>query len=461
MLFRLYILSILNIIVHSFPMKWNRHSWRNVPKPSPLIPEYYEKDVYEQVYHRLENFAPLIFAQEARTLKEQLASASVGKSFVLIGGDCAERFQDSNVNKIWTDFNLFLQLSLLLTYGLGKPIVKIGRIGGQYAKPRSSPLEHRDGITLPAYQGDIINSPVFSKNERIPNPLRMLEAYHLSTQTLNILRAFIQGGYTDIYNHSQWGDGDFKKALRFMKALQLSSDTIKELRDISFFIGHECLLLPYEECLVRKDSLTNDMYDCSSHFLWIGERTRELEGPHVEFVRGISNPIGVKISDKMTPNELLELTFLLNPENEMGRLSLITRMGQSKLKEHLPSFIDILQQHDRNVVWICDPMHGNTQTISNTKTRDFKDIFNEILSFFEIHWSMNSIPAGIHLEMTGKNVTECIGGCTDPVLEFSNYESGMDPRLNSQQSIDLISLIIKLHDISTHTRHLFFKNKLI
>jgi 3-deoxy-7-phosphoheptulonate synthase len=436
---------------------WTKSSWLK-KKSYDTIPKYFNSTIYDHVTEKLQKSSPIIFAKESRILQEELAEVCIGKSFLLIGGDCAETFQDSNIDKIWKDFRLFLQMSLILTFGLEKPIVKIARIGGQYAKPRSNLWESKNNIMLPSYQGDIINSPEFEKEKRLPNPMRMLHAYHLSIQTVNILRAFIQGGYTEIYNHEMWNTlfpikdhvyhdviQQLKKSLQFMKALKISSESNKNLRDINLYTGHEALLLPYEECFVRNDSLTFLNYDCSAHFLWIGERTRQLDGQHIEFIRGISNPIGVKISEKITPDELLEMTYILNPDNIPGRLTFIIRMGVENLELYLPSLIDIIKQNNRNVIWVTDPMHANTIMMDDgNKTRYFNDIWNEIFTFFKIHKEHNSYPGGIHLEMTGQNVTECIGGFIEPILRLNNYKSVMDPRLNSLQSIE-IALLLSQH----------------
>lgn len=481
MVTRFFLFTILTVIrtsyVHAFVpkhgMNWNPTSWRKMTKQSTMIPHYHNDTKFSYVQDKLKHSAPIIFAQEARNLQDELAMASVGKAFVLIGGDCAETFKDSNVMKLWHDFSILVQLAFLLTFGLEMTIVKIGRMCGQYAKPRSSPLETIANVTLPSYQGDIINGQEFTKEDRLPNPIRMLDAYHHSVQSINILRAFIQGGYTDIYNHESWsnfmsvgGDaveyiyneilGQLRKSLRFMNALKISSDSNKYLKDVSFYIGHEALLLPYEECLLRNDSISGDTYDCSAHYLWIGERTRDIDGPHVEFCRGIKNPIGVKISEKITPEELLNLTNTLNPDNEFGRLSLITRMGASNLKKYLPEMILTLRNHSRNVVWICDPMHANTQDSQyqekKFKTRFFMDIWMEIQTFFEVHWRLGSIPAGIHLEMTGQNVTECLGGYADPVNDFSKYSTAMDPRLNPTQTMEIMLLLCQLYDSKQKTK---------
>ena len=448
-------------------MKWEPSSWKSLRKESHMIPKYFKNTIFDYVTDKLKKSAPIIFAPEATQLENELAYACFGKRFVLIGGDCAETFQDSNVNKVWNDFSLFIRLAFLLTYGLEMPVVKILRIAGQFAKPRSNLLETRNNVTLPSYQGDIINSIEFTHSERTPDPLRMLEAYHLSVQTLNIIRGFIQGGYTDVYNYKHWEDSvplntnsfemgsetlpiykdimyNLRKSLRFFRALGVSSSN--KLRDAKTYIGHEAMLLPYEECLVRTDSISGNYYDCSAHFLWIGERTRDEDGPHVEFCKGITNPIGVKISHHITPQELLKLTHELNPENKPGRLSLIVRMGHDKIRQYLPDLIKIILQNNRHVVWICDPMHGNTKTCKDsTKTRYFKDIWSEIMVFFEIHWEIGTIPGGLHLEMTGKNVTECMGGFIEPITDLSgNYESLMDPRLNPTQTMEIMMLLSKI-----------------
>lgn len=446
---------------------WAPHSWRTMPK-SKQIPEYYDGSAYDHSQEYLSSVAPLVFAEESRQLKKQLSKATVGQSFVYIGGDCAETFEDSNTNKIWKDFRLLLEVSLLLTIGLEIPIVKIGRIAGQYAKPRSQFLETRNTTSLPAYQGDIINSANFSLGDRTPNPLRMIKAYHQSCQTLNILRAFIQGGYSGLWQAEQWKFASdiaspmdvtykylyshIKKTLAFIKNIGLSNHP--NTKSIELFTGHEALLLPYEEPLVRKDSLTGDYYACSAHFLWIGERTRQLNGPHVEFMRGVNNPIGIKISDDISPEELLNLTIALNPENEPGRLSIMTRMGADKLKKHLPSLVHVIQENHRRVVWICDPMHANTVTVGDRKTRYMSQIWEEVQTFCEILHLMNATVGGIHLESTGRNVTEVIGGALEPVVDVhtDGYETAMDPRLNYIQTLELCMLLI-LH-CSKHLRYI-------
>lgn len=439
---------------------WNPASWRMARKPSPQIPEYFEQKTLAFTEDHLKKVAPLVFAEEIRSLQSQLALASVGKSFVYIGGDCAETFEDSNTDKVWKDFRLLLEVSLLLTFGLDMPVVKIARIAGQYAKPRSQFLETRNGTTLPAYQGDIINGRDFNTTVRAPNPLRMITAYHQSCQTLNILRAFIQGGYSRLDMFGKWrlvpemshsalhSTYEFmytqiQKTLRFIRSVGLADHP--RLYDVQLFTGHEALLLPYEEPLVRKDSITGDYYACSAHFLWVGERTRQLEGPHLEFARGIKNPIGLKISQEITPEELLRLTRILNPKNEHGRLTIMTRMGSEHLRANLPGLIAVLKKYDRKVVWVCDPVHANTFTMEEKKTRDFSVIWEEIKTFCEIHWENDSVVGGIHLETTGSDVTEVVGGHIQNVQNIhKNYRTVMDPRLNALQTIE-ICLLLLLH----------------
>lgn len=438
---------------------WSPHSWRTVvKKTSPQIPQYFDSDSYQHTQDYLKKAAPLVFAEETRTLKKQLAQATVGKAFVYIGGDCAETFEDSNTDKIWKDFRLLLEISLLLTIGLEVPVVKIARIAGQFAKPRSNFMETKNTTSLPAYQGDIINGKNFSKHDRSPNPLRMITAYQLSCQSLNILRAFIQGGYSGLSKMGEWQfqsrlwtpmDAPYqylysqiRKTLKFIQNIGLGNHP--KTQSIELFTGHEALLLPYEEPLVRRDSITEKYYACSAHFLWIGERTRHIDGPHVEFLRGVNNPIGLKISNEITPQELLNLTMILNPENEPGRLTVMTRMGSKTLQNHLPALIKILQDHNQHVVWVCDPMHANTVMVGNKKTRYLSAIWEEVRTFCDIHWLMNSTVGGIHLESTGRNVTEVLGGELDPISSIStaDYLTVMDPRLNNIQTIELCLMLI-------------------
>lgn len=441
---------------------WRKDSWK-YKKDSIQLPKYYESsNIYQYTMEQLQKNAPLVFSQEIRNLHKELENVYSQKSFILIGGDCMERFEDSNVNKIWNDYKLFLKMSLIMTFGMEKSIVKIARIGGQYAKPRSVCLETKNNETLPSYQGDIINGHNFTKSDRVPDPIRMLYAYYYSVQTMNILRSFIQGGYFDIYNFEKWNVDNifenesykkfvktFKKTLSFLSVLSITPENTRVLRDVNLYTGHECLLLPYEQCFVRNDSITGKLYDCSAHFLWIGERTRELDGPHIEFIRGLENPIGVKISEKITPDELLNMTMILNPENRPGRLSIMTRMGASNLKKSLPSLIQILQKHTRHVIWICDPMHANTVIYKDINGKDIKtrfvdDILDEIKTFFEIHRKYKSYAGGLHLEMSGNpNITECIG---TSISNTQNYESKMDPRLNPEQAIDIALSISKKWD---------------
>lgn len=451
---------------------WTPHSWRTTVKhTSPQIPQYFDTDSYQHTQDYLKKAAPLVFAEETRTLKKRLSQAVAGKAFVYIGGDCAETFEDSNTEKVWKDFRLLLEISLLLTTGLEVPVVKIARIAGQFAKPRSDFMETKEGVSLPAYQGDIVNGQNFSKHERSPNPLRMITAYQLSCQTLNILRAFIQGGYSGLSKVEDWRSqtrlwtpmdatyeyvySQIRKTLAFIENIGLGDHP--KTQSIELFTGHEALLLPYEEPLVRVDSITRDYYACSAHFLWIGERTREIDGPHVEFLRGVKNPIGLKISEKITPEELLNLTMTLNPENEPGRLTVMTRMGAKNLKKNLPPLIQILRDHRQHVVWVCDPMHANTVVIHNKKTRYLSDIWEEVQTFCDVHWKMNSTVGGIHLESTGRNVTEVMGGELEPVTSISTeqYDTVMDPRMNNIQTIELcLMLILHVHiNRLQHLRH--------
>jgi len=376
-----------------------------------------------------------------------------------MGGDCAEAFNEFNVDHIRDTFRVILQMSLVLTFGSAMPVIKVGRMAGQFAKPRSEPDEVIDGVSLPSYRGDIINREDFTPEARRNNPENMVEAYHQSSQTLNILRAFSTGGYADISRLQAWNldfventdEGSrYRKfaskvdeSLRFMKAVGVdtSSPTFSQ---VDFYTAHECLLLPYEEALTRKDSITNKWYDCSAHMLWIGERTRELDHAHLEFIRGVQNPIGVKISDKCTPDELLKLLDIVNPNNTPGRAVIIVRMGADKLRKNFPGLIRAVQREGRSVLWISDPVHGNTRKTTNGfKTRDFDAIRSELRAFFDVHDEMGTHPGGVHLEMTGKDVTECVGGMSN-VTEDSlkeRYDTYCDPRLNGQQALELAFLI--------------------
>jgi len=423
------------------------------------MPVYDDKEELEDALSTIKACSPLVFAGEVRSLHDQIARATTGQGFLLMGGDCAEAFNEFNVDHIRDTFRVILQMSLVLTFGGALPVIKVGRMAGQFAKPRSDPDEVIDGVSLPSYRGDIINREEFTPEARRNNPHNMVQAYHQSSQTLNILRAFSTGGYADISRLQAWNldfvDGTeegsrYRKfaskvdeSLRFMKAVGVdtSSPTFSQ---VDFYTAHEALLLPYEEALTRQDSITNKWYDCSAHMLWVGERTREIDGAHLEFVRGVENPIGVKVSDKCTPEELLRTLDAFNPDNIPGRVVIIVRMGAEKLRKNFPGLIRAVQREGRSVLWISDPVHGNTRkTDSGYKTRDFDNIRAELRAFFDVHDEMGSHPGGVHLEMTGKDVTECVGGMSDVTEETlkDRYDTYCDPRLNGQQALELAFLI--------------------
>lgn len=393
-------------------------------------------------------------------MQEDLAKASMGQGFLLMGGDCAEAFNEFSVNHIRDTFRVILQMALILTFGGGMPVIKIGRMAGQFAKPRSEPDEVKDGVSLPSYRGDIINGEEFTAEARTHNPERMLSAYYQSAQTLNILRAFSMGGYADISRLHAW-NLDFvenlpagnryrelaskvDESLRFMKAIgvDVRSPTFTQT---NFYTAHECLLLPYEQALTRQDSITNRWYDCSAHMLWVGERTRQLDHAHLHFVSGVGNPVGIKVSDKATPDELIKLLDVVNPNNIAGRVTVIVRMGAEVLREKLPTLIRAVQREGRNVLWCSDPVHGNTiKTNSGYKTRPFERIRDELRAFFDVHADMGTHAGGVHLEMTGEDVTECIGGnISEVLLDDLNkrYNTYCDPRLNGNQALELAFLI--------------------
>jgi 3-deoxy-7-phosphoheptulonate synthase len=438
---------------------WNKKSWRS--KKIYQIPEYTDKIELQNVENELLNYAPLVFAGECDTLRESLAKISIGNGFLLMGGDCAETFKDFSINKIRDSQRLILQMSLILTFGSGLPVTKIGRIAGQFAKPRSEEYELIDKQSVLTYRGDIINDII----DRNPDPKRMIRAYHQSTQTLNILRAFANGGYADINRVHTWNLDFVEKTKEGSQYRELADKVSQSLRFIqglginikddkftstNIYTGHECLLLNYEEQLTRIDSRHNNLnksYDCSAHLLWLGERTRHLDSAHVEFMRGIHNPIGIKLSAKTTPEELYNLIKILNPNNIPGKIVLITRMGHN-IKKCLPNLIRIIQKNAFNVVWCCDPMHGNTiKTNSGIKTRHFESIKQEIIDFFDIHRKLDTHPGGIHLELTNDDVTECIGGNINSITEddlTKYYLSSCDPRLNGIQSLEIAFLISNL-----------------
>lgn len=433
---------------------WNIDSWRNFPVKHQ--PTYGDANVLKNTEERLKSLPPLVFAGEARTLKEKLASVSEGKAFLLQGGDCAESFAEFNADNLRDTFRLILQMAAVLTYGASLPIVKVGRLAGQFAKPRSEATENRDGIELPSYLGDIINGIEFTKEQRAPDPERMIKAYSQAASALNLLRAFSTGGYADLHEVHRWNldflegsaqDNKYRiiadrigECLDFMKACGINKDTAGLISTVDFFTSHEALLLSYEESLTRVDSLTGKYYDCSSHMLWIGERTRSLNEAHIEFMRGIGNPIGVKIGPTTSADDIMKLINKLNPENEAGKLTLISRMGKDKIGNILPNLVRKVDSEGMKVVWSCDPMHGNTfKAQTGYKTRAFDNIMSEVEQFFQIHRSEGTYAGGIHLEMTGQDVTECVGGAQEIKEENlgDRYHTHCDPRLNASQGLEL------------------------
>jgi 3-deoxy-7-phosphoheptulonate synthase len=440
-------------------MNWTPNSWRNFPIKQQ--PNYLDKTVLEDIENKLRGYPPLIFAGEARTLKESLAKVGRGEAFLLQGGDCAESFNDFKSVTIKNLFKLMLQMNMVMMYSTGKPIIKVGRVAGQFAKPRSSDYEEANGVKLPSYRGDIINSIDFNAEARVANPENMIQAYFQSSATMNLLRAFSRGGLADLNMVHKWNLDFIKdnklgrrydelsdkidRAMKFMKACGLTSENTPQLRQTTLFTSHEALLLNYEEALTRMDEDSGEWYDCSAHMLWIGDRTRGLDEAHVEFFRGIQNPIGCKVGTSMGEDELIRLIDALNPKNEEGRLNLIVRMGVNKIEEFYPKLLKRVKDEGRNVVWSSDPMHGNVEKSSTGfKTRDFKNILGEVKQFFEIHKNMGTVAGGIHLEMTGNNVTECIGSKSSPVTNDTlgdRYHTQCDPRLNASQALELAFMI--------------------
>jgi len=433
---------------------WSPDSWRGLPIRQ--VPGYSDEAALARVEETLHRFPPLVFAGEARRLKKRLAAVAAGKAFLLQGGDCAESFAEFHPNNIRDMFKVLLQMAVVLTFAAACPVVKLGRLAGQFAKPRSSETETRDGVTLPSYRGDIINSLDFDAAAREPDPQRMIQAYSQSAATLNLLRAFAQGGYADLHRVHSWNQ-DFvadspqgeryraladrlTETLNFMEACGLTSDTTPQIRETELYTSHEGLFLSYEEALTRIDSTTGDWYDCSAHLVWIGDRTRQVDGAHVEFMRGIKNPIGMKCGPTLEPDDLVRLIDRLNPENEPGRLTLITRMGSDKVEEKLPRLLRAIKREGREVVWCIDPMHGNRITLSNGyNTRPFNRILDEVHAAFAIHAAEGTYAGGIRCELTGQNVTECIGvaQAISEVDLSDRYLTHCDPRLNAGQAIEL------------------------
>lgn len=437
---------------------WAPESWRS--KPAKQLPSYPDEAKLLAAEKAVSALPPLVFAGEARRLKSQLADVAAGKAFLLQGGDCAESFAEFGANKIRDTFRVLLQMAIIMTFGGTVPIVKMGRVAGQFAKPRSDDNETKDGVTLPVYRGDIINGIDFTPEARIPDPDRMLRAYNQSAATLNLLRAFAQGGYADLQKVHNWNldfiedsplgeryhkmANEIDRALLFMRACGVSGDTVPSMRETDFYTCHEALLLPYEQAMTRVDSTTGDWYDTSAHFLWIGARTNQTEGAQMEFVRGVKNPLGLKIPPTLDVDTLIRSIDILNPENEPGRLSLIARMGAGNVIDKLSPLVRAVKKEGRNVAWICDPMHGNTEKSSTGyKTRRFENVLSEVREFFAVHKAEGTHAGGVHFELTGQNVTECVGGAYKVTEEdlSSRYHTACDPRLNANQALELAFLV--------------------
>jgi len=437
---------------------WKINSWRNYPVKH--IPEYPDKKELDGVLSKIKNFPPLVFAGETRHLKEQLSEVVDGKAFLLQGGDCAESFAEFHPDNIRDTFKLILQMSLVLTYSASLPVIKLGRIAGQFSKPRSSPMENINGIELPSYLGDNINGIDFNEKSRVPDPKRLFKAYSQSASTLNLIRAFSHGGFADLKKVHTWNLGFIKKtpaakkfkdledkiadALAFMDACGINSDFNRRLKTVNFWTSHEALLLPFEQAMTRVDSTTGEHHDTSAHFVWIGDRTRQLDGGHVEFCRGIENPIGIKCGPTLKSEDLINLCNKINPTNEKGKITLISRFGHDNVGKFLPRLIRAIKKEGLNVIWSCDPMHGNTiKSTSGYKTRPFNNVVKEVKNVFECHQSEGSFVGGLHIEMTGQDVTECTGGAqkiSDQDLS-ARYHTHCDPRLNANQALELAFLI--------------------
>ena len=434
--------------------EWTPTSWRS--RNATQSPRWPDHEHLARVEAQLATKPPLVFAGEARRLQEHLAMVADGRAFLLQAGDCAESFHEGSADAIRDKLKVILQMAVALTYAAGVPVIKVGRIAGQFAKPRSEDVEVRAGVTLEAFRGHIVNGEEFSAESRRPNPDRLLAAYHQSVATLNLLRAFTTGGFAALSRVHAWNQefvanslegkryamlaDEIERALQFMKACGIDLHDDNALQGVEFYTSHEALILPYEQALTRRDSLTGDWYDCSAHMLWIGDRTHQLDGAHVEFLRGVANPLGLKVGPRVEPDELRRLVDVLDPENRPGRLTLISRMGDDRINDRLPPLVEALRDEGRRVLWTCDPMHGNTfQASGGQKTRHFNDILAETSKFFEVHRALGTWPGGLHVELTGDNVTECLGGGSrlgEGDLEL-NYTSICDPRLNATQSLDM------------------------
>mgnify|MGYP001217191325 FL=1 len=437
--------------------KWNKNSWTKFP--AKHLPVYQDKKELELVLSKVKKYPPLVFAGETRSLTKSLADVVEGKAFLLQGGDCAESFAEFHPDNIRDTLKVILQMSLVLTASASVPVVKIGRIAGQFSKPRSSPTEKKNGKELPSYLGDNINGMEFTEKARVPDAKRLFRAYSQSASTLNLLRAFSQGGFADLRQVHLWNLGFIKDktkgkykeiedkisdALSFMEACGINSDNNRRLRTVNFYTSHEALLLPFEEAMTRIDSTTGEYHDTSAHFVWIGDRTRQLDGGHVEFCRGIKNPIGLKCGPTLKTEELIKLCNILNPNNEPGRMTLISRFGSENVEKFLPNLIKSIKKEGLNVIWSCDPMHGNTiKAATGFKTRPFDNVIKEVKNFFEVHQSEGTYAGGLHVEMTGQDVTECTGGAQKiSEKDLSNrYRTHCDPRLNADQALELAFLI--------------------
>jgi 3-deoxy-7-phosphoheptulonate synthase len=441
--------------------RWTPDSWRQ--KPVEQAPKYPDAARLAAVEAQLAGFPPLVFAGEARKLKKALAGVAAGEAFLLQGGDCAESFAEHSADNIRDFFRVFLQMAVVMTFAGALPVVKIGRVAGQFAKPRSSDMEAQNGVELPSYRGDIVNDIAFTAEARIPDPERQLQAYRQSAATLNLIRAFATGGYANLENAHRWMLGFVKdspqagryeelanritEALDFMRACGIDPESHPEMRTTDFYTSHEALLLGFEQAMTRVDSTTGDWYDTSGHMVWIGDRTRQIDHAHIEFARGIKNPIGLKCGPSLSGDDLIRLVDVLNPDDEPGRLTLICRFGSDKAADALPKLVRAVKREGRNVVWSCDPMHGNTIKAANSyKTRPFDRIMSEIRTFFAVHAAEGTIPGGVHLEMTGKDVTECTGGAR-AITEMDlhdRYHTYCDPRLNAEQAIEAAFLVAEL-----------------
>ena len=444
-------------------MTWQPNSWRD--HPIKQVPDYPDAEKLAGVEAKLAAMPPLVFAGEAQSLKRQLGEVAEGRAFLLQGGDCAESFAEFSANNIRDSFKVILQMAVVLTFGASMPVVKVGRVAGQFAKPRSSPMEAVDGIELPSYRGDMINAMPFTEKDRVPDPKRLLRVYEQSAATLNLLRAFAQGGLADLTKVHSWVTeflagtpqadrfqelaGRIEESLNFMRACGITPETARPLAETDFYTSHESLLLNYEEALTRRDTITDekDWYATSAHMIWIGDRTRQPDGAHVEYMRGIANPIGLKCGPSLDSDELIRLIETLNPDNVPGRLTLIARMGADKVRAGLPPLLKAVKASGAKVVWCCDPMHGNTiKASSGYKTRRVNDVMSEVQGFFDAHDEIGTYPGGVHFEMTGQNVTECVGGVVD-VTEArlgDRYHTHCDPRLNGAQALELAFLIADL-----------------